>query len=671
MMLFKLAAGNVKKSIRDFAIYFMTLAFAVCIFYMFNSIEAQQELMSVTKMKHAAMQTLSSTIGYMSVFVSVVLGFLIVYANNFLVRRRKKELGIYMTLGMEKGSISLILMMETLMIGVFALFTGLVAGIFMSQIMSIFTAKLFEADMTSFKFIFSPKAAAKSIMYFGLIFAVVMAFNFVSIANCRLIKLLYADSRNEEFKTRDMKLSVALFVISVISIGFSYYFIIKNGMMDLNRDFTMSILLGSLGTLLFFMSLSGIALRLLQKNESVYFRGLNMFVMRQIASKVNTAYLSISVICIILLLTIGTFSSGMSVNEIATKKLEKGTVFDNSFIYLGFEREPKGEKDMYAELDGMYDLDGNIEDYEQHAVYKEDAKLRDILSPEYRKGVYKWMGDREMSIIALSDYNNALALQGKRGISLGKGEFAINCTKEEIANYAKPILKDGNPISVGGKELKPGFDMIFNESIVNDEDFFTEPMFIVNDELVKGLDMEYTVLNVKYNEFADGVKIDEDIDMILKEYQGESEASNMPFDIALSKTRIYMDSISASTIATFLAIYLGFVFLVACVAILALQQLSEAADNKKRYDLLQKMGAEKDMVKRALFIQVLVYFIMPITLAIIHSVVGLSVANNVIASIGEMDAGKSIFITAGFFTVIYGGYFAATYSGCKSIVLRD
>ncbi|KDR95627.1 putative ABC transport system permease protein [Peptoclostridium litorale DSM 5388] len=671
MMLFKIAAGNVKKSIRDFAIYFMTLAFAVCIFYMFNSIEAQEELMSVTKMKHAAMQTLSSTLGYMSVFVSVVLGLLIVYANNFLVRRRKKELGIYMTLGMEKGKISLILMMETLMIGIFALITGLVAGIFMSQLMSIFTAKLFEADMTSFKFIFSPKAAAKSIMYFGLIFAVVMSFNFVSIAKCSLIKLLYADSKNEEFKTRSVKLSIALFAMSIISLGFSYYFIIKNGMMDLNMDFTMSIVLGSLGTLLFFMSLSGIALRLLQKNKSVYFRGLNIFVMRQIASKVNTAYVSMSIICIILLLAIGTFSSGMSVNEVANQKLEKGTVFDNSFIHFNSDGELQGENDIYAQIDGIYPLDGKTEEYEQYTVYKANVWLRDILSPEYSEGVYKWMGDREISIISLSDYNNALYLQGKKGIGLAKGEFAINCTKEEVVNYVKYIAESGKAFSIGGKELRPGFNMIFNESIVNDEDFFVEPMFIVNDELVKGLDMEYIVLNVKYNEFADGVKIDEDIDMILNEYRGESEASNTPFDIALSKTRIHMESISASTIATFLAIYLGFVFLVACVAILALQQLSEAADNKKRYDLLQKIGAEKDLVKRALFVQVLVYFMMPLLLAIVHSIVGLSVANNVIASIGKINAGKSIFITAAFFTAIYGGYFAATCAGCKSIILRD
>ena len=671
MMLFKLAAGNVKKSIRDFAIYFMTLSFAVCIFYMFNSIEAQQELMSVTTIKHAAMQTLSSTLSYMSIFVSVVLGLLIVYANNFLVTRRKKELGIYMTLGMEKGKISLILMMETLMIGVFALFTGLVAGIFMSQLMSIFTAKLFEADMASFKFIFSPKAAAKSIMYFGIMFAVVMAFNFVSIAKCTLIKLLYSDSKNEELKTRSMKLSVALFIISIISIGFSYYFIIKNGMMDINRDFTMSIVLGSIGTLLFFMSFSGIALRLLQKNEAVYFKGLNMFVMRQIASKINTAYVSMSIICIILLFTIGTFSSGMSVNEIATKKLEKGTVFDNSFIYFGRENGSQKKMDMYSRLNDIYDLEGKFEYYEQHKVYKGDLGIGVILSPEYKKGVYKWMEYEDVSVIALSDYNKVLSLQGKKGISLGNGEFAVNCTKEEVANYAISAVEEGRSIFVGGRELKPGFDVIFDESIVNDEDFFVKPVIIVNDGIVKGLDCEYAVINAIYSEFVDEVQFDEDMDGIMREHGDKNEDTGKPFDIALSKTRIYMDSISTSTIATFLAIYLGFVFLVACVAILALQQLSDASDNKKRYDLLQKMGAEKSMVKRVLFIQVIVYFMMPLFLAIIHSIVGLSVANNVIASIGKVNAGKNIFITAGFFMVIYGGYFAATYAGCKNIILRD
>lgn len=102
MKLFSLALRNIKKSIKDYSIYFITLVIAVAIFYIFNSIDSQTAMMSISKSTMEIVQSLVNVLSYISVFVSVVLGFLIVYANNFLIKRRKKEIGIYMTLGMSK-----------------------------------------------------------------------------------------------------------------------------------------------------------------------------------------------------------------------------------------------------------------------------------------------------------------------------------------------------------------------------------------------------------------------------------------------------------------------------------------------------------------------------------------------------------------------------------------
>jgi putative ABC transport system permease protein len=664
-MLSKIAVGNVKKSFRDFTIYFLTISFAVCIFYMFNSLGAQQELMAVTEAKHKTMEALSVMIGYISIFVSGILGFLIVYANNFLVKRRKKELGIYMTLGMEKLRISMILMLETLVIGAAALIFGIIAGVFLSQIMSIFTAKMFEADMTAFRFIISFNAIGKTVLYFGVIFSVVMLFNFNTITKCKLIDLLYAENRNEVLKTKNISVSVLLFMLSIASIGIAYYLILTNGIISINIYFTLSIVLGSIGTLLFFMSLSGFMLRFVQANKKLYFRNLNMFVLRQINSKINTTYVSMSVICIALLLTIGALSSGTSLGNALSQDLKEKTPFDNSFLH--YYEEGDTEKDIYSDIDGRYPLDGMVKSHGQYTVYRVDETYGSILPLEDAGKTYEFMKDSKLQIMGVGDYNKIASMQGKTPIELSTDEYAIISWNEEIDSLYGELLQNGRSIVVSGTELSPGIDAVLDTSIDNRIIMAGWGIAVVSNELTNGMNRSYTALNINYQEHVSAEEFDREID---KRFYGEEYYENQSFNVNYSKTKIYLDSVSSKAIVTFISIYLGLVFLVACVAILALQQLSEAADNKKRYDLLEKIGADKDMVNGALFMQILVYFLMPLGLAVVHSIVGLAAVNDVIKVFGKVDLWSSILVTTGFFVVIYGGYFAATYIGCKNIIIK-
>ena len=169
-MYFKLATRNLKKSLKDYTIYFLTLVFGVCIFYTFNSIESQKVMMDLTDMQAAAFQLIDVVMGVASVFISFVFGFLIVYANNFLIRRRKKEFGIYMTLGMENKQLSRLIFIETMLIGVVSLVVGVALGVLLSQGLSIFTAKLFKVNLVNFTFVFSKIAFIKTLVCFGLIY---------------------------------------------------------------------------------------------------------------------------------------------------------------------------------------------------------------------------------------------------------------------------------------------------------------------------------------------------------------------------------------------------------------------------------------------------------------------------------------------------------------------
>ena len=177
MMSFKLAFKSMKKNMKDYVIYFLTLVLGVAIFYIFNSLDAQQAMLEMSESKRQIIDLMIQMLGGVSVFVSFVLGFLIVFANNFLIKRRKKEFGLYMLLGMGKGGISKILLIETLLIGIFSLAIGLLIGVFASQFMSVLVANLFEADMTEYKFIFSQSALIKTIIYFAIIYIIVMLLN--------------------------------------------------------------------------------------------------------------------------------------------------------------------------------------------------------------------------------------------------------------------------------------------------------------------------------------------------------------------------------------------------------------------------------------------------------------------------------------------------------------
>ena len=220
-MLFKLSIKNIKKSFKDYTIYFLTLVLGVAIFYMFNSLDSQQAMLEVSNSTRDLIKLMISLLGMVSVFIAIVLGFLIVYANNFLINRRKREFGIYMTLGMGRKQISKIILIETVLIGIISLIVGILIGIFASQFMSILVAKLFEADMSEFKFVFSKDACIKTCIYFAVMYLAVMIFNTITISKYKLINLLTAVKRNEKVKIKNPVISII-----VIALIFGAYYIL-------------------------------------------------------------------------------------------------------------------------------------------------------------------------------------------------------------------------------------------------------------------------------------------------------------------------------------------------------------------------------------------------------------------------------------------------------------
>lgn len=685
-MFFKIAIHNVKRSLRDYAIYFLTLTFGVCLFYVFNSMDSQSATAALNSSQKEIIQMLTNVTGYVSIFISIILGFLMVYSNRFLMKRRKKELGIYMLLGMDKSKISHILITETLLIGLFSLGVGLAIGIFASQGLSAITASIFEMDLSSFQFSFSLNAFLKTLLYFGIIFIVVMIFNTISISKYKLITLLQADKKNETFKITNSLISVIALLLSIACIAGAYYLILTKGWESLNM-MLICIILGSVGTLLFFFALSGILLRIVKANKKLYYKGLNAFIFRQLSSKINTNFLSVGLICLMLFVTMVTFSAGLSVAHSSSQNVKSSTPYDmtiseRSSYYDEDNLKKFHNSNTITNLELKNVLDQYASEYFAVDIYEEYLFQSDIIS--LMQNVPQQVSNHSVRAISLTDCNRVLTSQGKEPIALNDNEFAIIYNAPMIVPYYH--LEKEQTITFNGKNYQLAIPRLINLTLSTNYGPNDSGSIILPDNAFSGLYSSHKILNVTYkqsdaeyakeatNAFREQLRTErENVKETTGDFQDqltvEHETVNENFINWIDKQDVYQSNIGGSVLISYLSIYIGLVFIITCVAILALQQLSEASDNTFRYNLLRKLGADAKMIHRALFTQIAIYFAMPLVLAIIHTIVGIQFSSTIILMFGSSGSILTMsIVTAGIIVLIYGGYFIATYLGCKSMI---
>ena len=662
----KIAINNVKKRFKDYTIYFLTIAFAVCIFYSFNSIESQKALLDMNKNQAEYMSLVTTLISYVSVFVSFILGGLILYANNFLIKKRKKELGIYMTLGMSKRKISKILLSETLIVGVLSLIAGLLLGLVVSQGLSLFTAKLFDVGMTEFKFIISSSAILKTVLYFALIFGVLMIFNTRIIAKYKLIDMLTAARKSEDIKIKNPIISSIIFISGIIILGTAYYLVTKSGLNPDKLGFKLSIVFGIIGTAGFFYGIAGFLLGVIQRSKNIYLKKLNIFVTRQISSKVNTNFVSMTVISLMLFITIVLLSTGLSFKS----ALEKGIVvpFDASVkLFTDEENKYKSMEDVFKAIN--YDFNGKepifINGYIIDGI---DANmiLKDYAVGEFKKsldnGKHRW---EYIDAIKISDYNKIRSLYGEEPLSINDNEILVISNFTEAKDSIKNFIKNSPQVSIAGKEYKVANKEYLNEAVYNSELADNVLTIIVPDDF-KDMTLNAAYMNMNYKNPNDPDE-EEDMNSLFDSFRRYDEIYDLPM-IRATKSQIYEASKGLTTMILYIGLYLGVVFLISSAAVLALQQLSEASDSSDRYKALKKIGATEKMINKTIFTQTAIYFAMPLILAIVSSIVGISVVNKFIALYGKPNIGPTALLTLGILVIVYGGYFYVTYAGYKSIV---
>ena len=674
----RIALGNVRRSIRDFGIYFLTLVLGVAVYYAFNSVTQQSAVLRLSGNMRTLVQELGTIIRGVSIFVAVLLAFLVLFGNRFLIRRRKREFAIYLTLGMDRRHVSGIVAMESLAVGAGALVVGLAVGVLLSQALLYATARLFNTHVTGFGLMFSGQACAYTVMSFAIIFLVVGALNVLEVSRFRLIDLMNADRKGEKSLVRNLPLSVALFVVSLALIGVAYHELRVNGMYAIGWRFNLATALVSVGTFLLFFSVSGFLLRLGQSARGFYLRGLNMFALRQLSSRVNSAWVSISIVCAALFLAITSTCGGFAIVSSINQSVSAITHYDVSVaMYSTAQTSYASDADDVSGSGKEALLKASVPDWD--SLVADSARIDLYQDPSMRLNLKTLRGDTGVElpdsfakytngldkvpiyVVSLSQYNATLALRGDKPATLGANEALVTTdTNNMVSFWQRVALKRGSFDFLGtAMRLRArGTTMEYQNSANTSMGTIVVPDDVLESKRDQ-LEPLSSLLNVRATDSRAEARL----------YR-EAVKAHQPglLFAAESKSSAKEEVVGLTAIVGYLALYIGFVLFVSCAAILAIQQLSDVAESAPRYRVLFDLGAERSMVNHAILAQIATYFLFPLVVALAHSYVALGVLGGVIKTLGVLDFLRPRGVTMAIVLVRYGGYFLLTYGMARGVI---
>lgn len=716
-MLCKLAWGNVRRAGRDYLVYLLTLTLGVTVFYAFNTISVQVDIAGIDEKGLA--QVMGSMLGDLTYFLAGVMAFLMVYANNFIMKRRKKEFGLYQVLGMGRGRVATIMALETVIVSVVAFVAGIVLGVGLSQLMTFFTASLFKTQIANFHFFFSVHAFNLTLACMLVMFVLTLLLNLRAVRRTKLIELMGAERRNESIKTRNPWIVIAIFVVGVVLVGVAYYRLLRDGfpltatdskLQEAMNQFGITTAMVTVGTFALFWGLSGMLIKLLQSLRGVYWRGLNMFTVRQLAAKVNTACFSMGVIAMLLFLAITSVTCGMSIANVMNENLERYNPVDVSQTYVYYTPETLDYYKEYvnpSEADRMVLADSTVDLYPAwHGKGKsadnndetgKKVDIADVAGEHVQIDSYlsyplggsdpsvtpsemcKTMGEKlpkafggsnadmtGLSVTPASQYNKLRQMMGKEPVHIGHDQYLLTCDMGgELVDMYTKYMAGGHTLTLGGHELKPAADKSDEDTaaIANSAMGSNGGTVVVADELLSQLNLQpySSSLLVNYKQGMDTTEADESIKYTVHDnllVDGKEPGSWGTF---ITRSEMYAQAAQMNGLISYLAIYIGFVLVVACAAILSIQQLSNVADGSRSYRVLAQIGCDDRQIRHSVMAQQAVFFLFPLAVGLAHSFVALKVIIELVSIFGNMSIGGTVGLTCAIFLAAYGGYFLVTY----------
>ena len=717
-MLCKLAWGNVRRAGRDYLVYLLTLTLGVTVFYAFNTISMQVDIAGIDE--EGLAQVMGSMLGYLTYFLAGVMAFLMVYANNFIMKRRKKEFGLYQVLGMGRGRVATIMALETVIVSVVAFVAGIVLGVGLSQLMTFFTASLFKTQIANFHFFFSVHAFNLTLACMLVMFVLTLLLNLRAVRRTKLIELMGAERRNESIKTRNPWIAIAIFAVGVVLVGVAYYRLLRDGfpltatdskLQEAMNQFGITTAMVTVGTFALFWGLSGMLIKLLQSLRGVYWRGLNMFIVRQLAAKVNTVCFSMGVIAMLLFLAITSVTCGMSIANVMNENLERYNPVDVSQMYVYYTPDtfdyykgyvnPSDEADRMALADTTVDLypawHGKGKSADSNDETGKKVNIADVAGEHVQIDSYlsyplggsdpsvtpsemcKTMGEKlpkafggsnadtmGLFVTPASQYNKLRQMMGEEPVSIGRDQYLLTCDMGgELVDLYTKYMAGGHALTLGGHTLKPATDKSDEDTaaIANSAMGSNPGTVVVADELLSQLNLQpySSSLLVNYKQGMDTTEADESIKYTLLDNLLVDGKEPGFWGAFITRSEMYTQAAQMNGLISYLAIYIGFVLVVACAAILSIQQLSNVADGSRSYRVLAQIGCDDRQIRHSVMAQQAVFFLFPLAVGLAHSFVALKVIIELVSIFGNMSIGGTVGLTCAIFLAAYGGYFLVTY----------
>ena len=742
-MIGKLALGNVRRSLRDYAIYFVTIALGVAVFYAFNTIDQQSQFLSESTSD--TLQLVSTIMTALTYMLAVVLGFLMVYANNFLIRRRREEFGLYQALGMERRQVSAIMLVETLVASLGAFAVGIALGLLLSQFLVFVSAALFNDTVKQFKFIFSPEALFTVTVCFAITFLVMLLFNLRTVRSVRLVELMSSGRENESQRLRPLPLCIVLLAVSVGLIVWAYVRLTHDGlpvMLDSDSEMTrfwITTAIVTVGTFGLFWSLPTVLIAVQRHIPALYLRGLHMFTDRQIASRVNSASVTMAVTAMVLFLAMTSVSAGMSISSGINAGLENSAPFDTSASFYYYDAPVSADVSEQNWAQGWTAAGQDPEDGLSNATSDTEARIARATEPVDLKAllasqgvdwdalasgvaqanVYSQVGgstaqygatapasseplsvarfvpyakdaataavlgstadENYLPVVPLSSYNALRELLGMEPMTLAGDEYLLtsNVGDKVTKDLYDPALADGLAFQLNGVALRPA-----QSTCVTDKSaaFFNSPTgwnggsVVVPDELVRGLPLANSYLAAMAKPGQEQA-LEDAVSHAWPDDDTRAGYENGYLVGFVSQIVGHKDAVAGSFTMTglvgYMAVYIGFVLVVSCASILAIQQLSGVVDSRHRYKLLSDIGAPSRLIGRSILAQVLFYFCAPLVVALCHSAVALKQVIDVVAVLTAVDILGTVWLAFAIFGVVYGGYLLVCYGLSWSTIARD
>ena len=614
----KLILRNVFRNLQTYTIYFFSLTLIYSLLYAFNALPSHPVMQSLSGAKEMLTTVMSQYMGLLSYLILSAIAFLIVYSTNFVLGRRKKELGLYATLGMKKKQIIRTLFFETMLVNIFALILGFLLGLVLLVVLAKVASEFFMANYFGNLVFFDIKSIILLVYSYLVTSFIVGVMDILTFRKQNIIALIQENGVKKSVLAKGKPvLQALLFILSTAVIGFGALYFSDYHHLSLLKSW--GILLVSvfvIFVILFYNTLSHFILISLRKLPQTYYNKLNTFKIRQFSKQADSNSVTLAVLSLTLTLALSLLVFSGSAYTTMNRELNKYSPYDVSVnLYRGqdFQFAQDSVKDR-LKADG-FDFNLIKEEY-SYPIYSSDLTYKDLIDTSNLWAHDKELPESKVPIIGISAYNHLRKLQGKKAVDLADNQFLVSANYKGTAKQIQDFLLTTKTLMINGYSLNLAsskqLETVYFLSSVGTNDTGT---LIVPDTVVVGLTEDHTTYVANFKKNIDKRKVETFLSQWIEKYYFTRDGAELnPFTYQ-TKGRIFEIYLGFMGVIVFVMIFVSVIFIIISLSILSLQTSTSALDSVNDYQILYLLGNKRKQNRSILLQQILSYFLVPLVIA--------------------------------------------------------